>query len=176
VRNTNKQAYRFIEKVLGKGPSLEAAPNAVYTGDTVRYVIIYAATTQRTVEAAVTVLRDRGRDAPSPDAVHRRLRDACAGDLVEFFTPCLEEVFAQARKKRLFRSPKRVAVDIHVKPFQRGGGGNGQEQGQTGHHHVLGLHKPRHRPRGLQDHPGGPAPHGQEEGRGSGGGTSQVRG
>ena len=100
-----------------KGPSLEAAANAKYTGDAVRGVVLFAATTQRTIEAAVTVLKDRGKYVPSPDVIHRRLREACTEDLVEVFTPCLMEVFAQAKRKRLFRSPKRVAIDIHVKPF-----------------------------------------------------------
>jgi len=117
VKDENKQAYRFIEKILMKGPSLEAAANAKYMGDAVRDVVLFAAMTQRTVETAVTVLKDRGKYVPSPDVIHRRLREACAEDLVELFTPCLEEVFAQAKKKRLFRSPKRVAIDIHVKPF-----------------------------------------------------------
>jgi len=110
-----------------KGPSLEAAPNAKHTGNTVRDVIIYAATTQKTIESTVAILKDRGRDDSSPDAAHRRLRGTCAEDMVGLFTPCLEEVFAQAKRKRVFRSPKRVAIDIHVKPFQRGGRGNGQE-------------------------------------------------
>ena len=157
MKDENKQAYRFTEKTLMKGPSLEAAANAKYTGDAVRGVVLFAATTQRTIEAAVTVLKDRGKYVPSPDVIHRRLREACTEDLVEAFTPCLMEVFAQAKRKRLFRSPKRVAIDIHVKPLQRRGRGNGQEQGQTGHHQVLGLHKPRHPPRGLQVHVGGPA-------------------
>ena len=117
MKDENKQAYRFIEKILMKGPSLEAAANAKYMGDAVLDVVLFAAMTQRTVEAAVTVLKDRGKYVPSPDVIHRRLREACAEDLVEVFTPCLEEIFAQAKKKRLFRSPKRVAVDIHVKPF-----------------------------------------------------------
>jgi len=129
VRNTNKQAYRFTEKTLSKGPSLEAASYPKYMVVAVLDVVLFAAMTQRTVEAAVTVLNDRGRDVPSPDVIHRRLRQACAEDLVEVYTPCLEEVFREAKRKRLFRSPKRVAIDIHVKPFQRGGRGNGQEQG-----------------------------------------------
>jgi len=132
VRNTNKQAYRFIEKTLMKGPRLEAAANAKYTGDAVLDVILFAAATQRTIESAVTVLKDRGRDAPSPDVVHRRLRDACAEDLVELFTPCLEEAFAQAKKKRLFRSPKRVAIDIHVKPFYGEAEGTVRSQAKQG--------------------------------------------
>jgi len=117
LKNKHKQAYRFIEKTLKKGPRLEAAPNAKHTGDAVRDVIIFAATTQRTIETAVAVLRDRGKYVPSPNVVHRRLREACAEDLVEFFTPSLEEVFRDAKRKRVFKSPKRVAVDIHVKPF-----------------------------------------------------------
>ena len=117
MKNKGKRAYRFIEKTLGKGPSLEAAPNAKYTGDEVQSVIIFAANTQRTPEAAVTVLRDRDKEAPSPDVVHRRLREASTGDLVEQFTPCLEEVFKEAKTRRLFSTPKRVAIDIHEKPF-----------------------------------------------------------
>jgi len=129
VKDENKQAYRFIEKARGKGPGLEAASNAVYTGDVVWDVVLFAATTQRTIETAVAVLRDRGKYVPSPDVVHRRLREACAEDLVELFTPSLEEAFRDAKRKRVFRSPKRVAIDIHVKPFQRGGRGNGEGQG-----------------------------------------------
>ena len=66
MKDENKQAYRFIEKALGKGPSLEAASNAVYTGDVVWDVVLFAAATQRTPEAAVTVLKDRGRMFPAP--------------------------------------------------------------------------------------------------------------
>ena len=117
MKDENKQAYRFIEKALQKGPSLEAAPNAKHTGDTVRDVIIYAATTQKTIESTVAILKDRGRDVPSPDVIHRRLQEASAGDLVELFKPCLEEVLKEAKKKRLFKGPKRVAIDIHEKPF-----------------------------------------------------------
>jgi hypothetical protein len=117
VKNKGKRAYRFVEKTLGKGPSLEAAPNAKYTGDTVQSVIIFTAATHRTPEAAVTDLQDRGKDTPSPDVVHRRLRMACAEGLVERFTPCLEEVFREAEVSRLLRTPKRVAIDIHEKPF-----------------------------------------------------------
>ena len=117
MKNEDKQAYRFIEKTLRKGPSLNAAPNAVHPGDAVRDVILFAAMTQRTPESAVAVLKDRGRDAPSPDVVLNRVRETGAEDLVLLFTPCLEKVFAEAKKRRLLRGPKRVAVDIHEKPF-----------------------------------------------------------
>ena len=83
MKNKDKRAYRFIEKTLSKGPSLEAAPNAKYTGDEVQSVVLFAAATQRTPEAAVTVLRDRGKEVPSPDVIHRRLRQASNEDLVE---------------------------------------------------------------------------------------------
>ena len=33
------------------------------------------------------------------------------------FTPCLEKAFAEAKRRRLFMGPKRVAIDIHEKPF-----------------------------------------------------------
>ena len=121
MKDENKQTYRFTEKALSRGPSLTAAPNAVHPGDAIRDVVLFAATTQRTIETAVAVLQDRGKYVPSPDVVHRRLREACAEDLVELFTPSLEEAFRDAKRKRLFRSPKRVAIDIHEKPFQRGG-------------------------------------------------------
>ena len=117
MKNKGKRAYRFIEKTLEKGPSLEASSNAVYTGDMTWDVVIFAATTQRTVEAAVDVLKDRGKKVPSPDVVHRRLREASAEDLVEAFTPCLEEAFREAKGRRLLQTPKRVAIDIHEKPF-----------------------------------------------------------
>ena len=81
MKNKGKRAYRFIEKTLGKGPSLEAAPNAKYTGDMAWDVVLFAAMTHRTIEAAVTVLRDR--EVPSPDVIHRRLRQASNEDLVE---------------------------------------------------------------------------------------------
>lgn len=132
MKDENKQAYRFTEKALMKGPSLEAAANAKYTGDAVRDVVLFAATTQRTVEAAVAVLRDRGKYVPSPDVVHRRLRETCAGDLVELFTPCLEEAFRDAKRKRVFRSPKRVAIDIHVKPFYGEAEGTVRSQAKQG--------------------------------------------
>ena len=160
MKNKGKRAYRFIEKTLGKGPSLEAAPNAKYTGDEVQSVIIFAAATQRTPEAAVTVLRDRDKEAPSPDVVHRRLREASTGDLVEQFTPCLEEVFKEAKTRRLFSTPKRVAIDIHEKPFQRRSRGNRKGQGEAGHHHLLGVYKPRRASGGLQVHVSSPAPDG----------------
>lgn len=73
--------------------------------------------TQRTIESAVAVLKDRGRDVPSPDVVLNRIRETRAADLVRLFTPCLETVFREAKKRRLLRGPKRVAVDIHEKPF-----------------------------------------------------------
>jgi hypothetical protein len=117
VKNKGKQAYRFIEKTLNKGPSLKASPNAVYTEDDVWDVVLFAATTHRTIEAAVTVLRDRNKEVPSPDIVHRRLREASTGKLVEDFTPCLEEPFTEAKRRRLLQTPKRVAIDIHEKPF-----------------------------------------------------------
>jgi len=117
VRDEDKQAYRFIEKALSKGPSLEAAPNARHTGDAVRDVILFAATTQNTIEAAAAILKDRGRDEPSPDVVFNRIRSTSPGDLVLLFTPCLEAVFREAKRRRLLRGPKRVAVDIHEKPF-----------------------------------------------------------
>lgn len=117
MRHGSKQAYRFIEKALNEGPSLGAAPNAKHKGEAVWDVVLFAAMTQRTPEAAVTVLRDRGREVPSPDVVHRRLREASTGDLVMVFTPCLEEAFKEAKKRRLLQTPKRVAIDIHEKPF-----------------------------------------------------------
>jgi hypothetical protein len=117
VKNKGKRAYRFIEKTLRKGPSLEAAPNAKYTGDEVQSVVLFAAATQRTPEAAVTVLRDRDKEVPSPDVIHKRLRQASNEDLVEAFTPCLEESFTEAKRSRLLQTPKRVAIDIHEKPF-----------------------------------------------------------
>jgi hypothetical protein len=117
LKNKNKRAYRFIEKTLRKGPSLEASTNAVYTGDTAWDVLLFAAMTHRTIEAAVKVLKDRDKKVPSPDVVHRRLRKASTGDLVEVFTPCLEEPFMEAKRRRLLQTPKRVAIDIHEKPF-----------------------------------------------------------
>jgi hypothetical protein len=36
---------------------------------------------------------------------------------VEAFTPCLEESFTEAKRRRLLQTPKRVAIDIHEKPF-----------------------------------------------------------
>ena len=117
MKNDEKQAYRFIEKALRRGPSLTAAPNAKHTRNAVQDVILFAATTQRTIEAAVTVLKDRGKDVPSPDTVHRRLRETCAEDLVQLFTPCLETVFREAKRRRRLQNPKRVAIDIHEKPF-----------------------------------------------------------
>jgi len=117
VRYGSRQAYRFIEKGLENGPKLEAAYNAVYTGEAVWDVVLFAAMTQRTPEAAVKILRDRGKKAPSPDVVHRRLRQASTKNLVEIFTPCLEEAFKEAKRQRLLQTPKRVAVDIHEKPF-----------------------------------------------------------
>ena len=132
MKGKSRQAYRFIEKALKEGPSLEAAPNAKHAGDTARDVVIFAATTQRTIEAAVTVLKDRGKDVPSPDAVHRRLRETCAEGLVEHFTPCLEEVFKEARVKRLFQTPKRVAIDIHEKPFYGEAEGTIRSQAKQG--------------------------------------------
>jgi len=132
VKDENKQAYRFTEKALEKGPSLEAAPNAVYTGDMVRDVILFTAATQRTPEAAITVLRDRGRDVPSPDVIHRRLRQACAEDLVEVYTPCLETVFREAKRRRLLQTPRRVAIDIHMKPFYGEAEGTVRSQAKQG--------------------------------------------
>lgn len=129
MKNENKQAYRFIEKALQRGPSLTAALNAKHTGDTVRDVLIFAATTQRTIEAAVAILKDRGKDTPSPDTVHRRLRETGAEDLVQLFTPCLETVFREAKRRRLLQSPKRVAIDIHEKPFY--GEAEGTVRGQA---------------------------------------------
>ena len=129
VKDENKQTYRFTEKALSRGPSLTAAPNAVHPGDAIRDVVLFAATTQRTIETAVAVLQDRGKYVPSPDVVHRRLREACAEDLVELFTPSLEEAFRDAKRKRLFRSPKRVAIDIHEKPFY--GEAEGTVRGQA---------------------------------------------
>jgi hypothetical protein len=79
--------------------------------------VLFAAATQRTSEAAITVLRDRGKKVPSPDVVQRRLLIASTGDLVEAFTPCLEESFTEAKRSRLLQTPKRVAIDIHEKPF-----------------------------------------------------------
>jgi len=132
VKNENKQAYRFIEKALRKGPSLEAAPNAVHLGDAVRDVILFAAMTQRTPESAVAVLKDRGRDAPSPDVVHSRVRETRARDLVHLFEPCLEKVFRDAKRRRLFTGPKRVAIDIHEKPFYGEAEGTVRGQARSG--------------------------------------------
>ncbi|OGD57859.1 hypothetical protein A3K78_10550 [Candidatus Bathyarchaeota archaeon RBG_13_52_12] len=117
MRDENKQAYRFIEIALKKGPSLEAAPNAMHTGGAVRDILLVAATTQNTIETAVAILKDRGRDAPSPDVVFNRIRKTSPEDLVLLFTPCLEKAFAEAKRRRLFMGPKRVAIDIHEKPF-----------------------------------------------------------
>lgn len=132
MKGKSRQAYRFIEKTLKKGPNLEAAPNAKHAGDAVQSVVLYAATTQRTIESTVAILKDRGKDVPSPDVVHRRLRETCAEDLVEHFTPCLEEVFKEAKVKRLFRSPKRVAIDIHEKPFYGEAEGTIRSQAKQG--------------------------------------------
>lgn len=129
MRDENKQAYRFIEKALSKGPSLEAAPNAVHTGDAVRDVILFAATTQNTIEVAAAILKDRGRDTPSPDVVFSRIRNTSPEDLVLLFTPCLEAVFREAKRRRLLRGPKRVAIDVHEKPFY--GEAEGTVRGRT---------------------------------------------
>ena len=82
VKDENKQAYRFIEKALCKGLSLEAAPNAVHTGDAVRSVLLFAVTTQNTIEAAVVVLQDIGIDALSPDVVFSRISENRAARVV----------------------------------------------------------------------------------------------
>lgn len=73
--------------------------------------------TQRTIESAVAVLKDRGRDVPSPDIVLNRIRETSTGDLVRLFRSCLGTVFREAKRRRLLRGPKRVAVNIHEKPF-----------------------------------------------------------
>lgn len=73
--------------------------------------------TQRTPESAVKILKDRGRDVPSPDVIFNRVRKTDAGDLVTLFEPCLEKVFREAKRRRLLTGRKGVAVDIHEKPF-----------------------------------------------------------
>jgi hypothetical protein len=45
----------------------------VYPGDTASDVLLFAAMTHRTKEAAVKVLKDRGKEVPSPNVVHKRL-------------------------------------------------------------------------------------------------------
>lgn len=117
MKSKSRRAYRFIEKALKEGLSLEAAPNARHPGDAVRDVLLFAAMTQRTPESAVKILKDRGRDVPSPDVVFSRVRNTDAGDLVALFEPCLEKVFGEAKRRRLLVGRKRVAVDIHEKPF-----------------------------------------------------------
>ena len=64
--------------------------------------------------------------------VHRRLREASAGDLVEVYTPCLEEVFREAKRRRLLQGPKRVAMDIHLKPFYGEAEGTVRSQARQG--------------------------------------------
>ena len=49
--------------------------------------------------------------------VPNRLRNTNAGDLEALFEPCLEKVFREAKRRRLLAGRKKVAVDIHEKPF-----------------------------------------------------------
>lgn len=117
VRKGEEKAYRFIGKALDKSFRFQGATNAQYSGRSVREVILFAAMTRRTLESAVLILKDRGKRVPSPDVVFNRIRETRGRDLVAFFKPCLETVFKTAKKGRLFVGRKRVAVDIHEKPF-----------------------------------------------------------
>jgi len=45
----------------------------------------------------------------SPEALFNRVRKTNTGDLVELFTPCLEAVFREAKRRCLLRGSKRVA-------------------------------------------------------------------
>ena len=117
MRRREKQVYRFIEQALDKSFRFQGATNAQYSGDSVHDVILFAAMTRRTPESAVLILRDRGKRVPSADVVLNRLRKMDGRDMVALFKPCLERAFRAAKKRRLFVGRKRVAVDIHEKPF-----------------------------------------------------------
>jgi hypothetical protein len=73
----------------------------MYTGNTTWDVLFFAAMTHRSIEAAIKVLKYRGKEVPSPDVVQRRLRETSTEKLVEDFTPCLEEYFTEVNRRRL---------------------------------------------------------------------------
>jgi hypothetical protein len=131
----------FIRRLNELLPSL-STPRGTYTGEDILRALIGAVQDSDFIEGWVEYQREMGREVPSGDLVHLRLKQLDLEEILQAFNVLNEELCLRLLRLEPRLKPAHLAIDLHAIPYYGGDHGpqvcGGKHERGTSWHHKFG--------------------------------------